>query len=131
MLCAAAFVLFLLNSNRKLHSLGTAFPSTVGAVNVHWREACNARLAKYPLPPLETKAARNTAPDVSTSTFTFTVTVPLTVSLALRGTSGKTSLATAPWPTLAFVREVGKVAGCVGCKGDVALGCLVGVEAGC
>ena len=40
--CDAAFVPFLLNSNLKLHSLGTAFPSTVGGVNTHLRAASNA-----------------------------------------------------------------------------------------
>ena len=40
--CGTAFVPFLLSSNRKLHSLGTAFPSTVGGVKVHWCAACNA-----------------------------------------------------------------------------------------
>ncbi len=64
MRCGNTWVPFLLNSNRRLHSLGTAFPLTEGAVNVHLRAACNARLAKYSLGPRETRVACDTLPDV-------------------------------------------------------------------
>jgi len=40
--CGIALMPFLLNSNLKLHSLGTALPSTVGGVKVHWCAASNA-----------------------------------------------------------------------------------------
>src|SRR3979411_2230890 len=72
------------NWNRRIHS------SEVSGANFHCRAACNARLPKYRLDPIDSLIACITEPLASTLTRIRMLIFPRMVFLACVGTSGKT-----------------------------------------